>query len=95
MDCANLENENSSLSVLKYEIDTLQNHYPERLYKLFAVNTTWLAKTLWYAVKPFLKETTRNKISLIGDNIEEIFKTLSKDIDPEGIPIDIGGKYYL
>ena len=95
IDAANLASENSSISVLKYEIDVLQNHYPERLFKLHAVNMTWLPRTIWMAVKPFLKESTRNKIELTGDNSEEIFTKLVQEIDPDGIPIDLGGKFYL
>lgn len=77
---------------MKFQIDILQLYYPERLYKLFLVNMAWFQKTIWYAVKPFVKDSTRKKISLIGDNNEEIFKAISEEIDPELIPVDLGGK---
>ena len=95
LDANNISNENSSIGVLKFQIDILQNHFPERLYKLFVVNMSWLPKTIWYAVKPFIKESTKNKINLFGDNTDEILKALSEEIDPELIPVDLGGRNLL
>ena len=72
-----------------------RSFYPERLHRLFAVNVDWLGKTVWFAVKPFLKEATRNKIVLIGDNNDEIFKALDGEMDIDAIPIEFGGKFFV
>ena len=92
IDANNITNDNSHLGTLKYQVDSLQSHYPERLHKLFAVNMSWVAKTIWYAVKPFVKESTRNKLVLIGDNSDEIFNSMKEEIDINIIPIEFGGE---
>ena len=83
------------MSFVKFQVEVLQSHYPERLHRLFAVNVDWLGKTVWFAVKPFLKEATRNKIVLIGDNNDEIFKALDGEMDIDAIPIEFGGKFFV
>lgn len=87
-----MTSENASVNILTFQIDMVQNHYPERLYKIFVVNMGWFQRTIWFAVKPFVKESTKKKINLIGDDNEEIIRALTMDIDLEVIPIDLGGK---
>lgn len=87
-----MTNENASVNILIFQIEIVQSHYPERLYKIFVVNMSWFHRTLWFAVKPFLKESTKRKVNLIGDDSEEIINALTMDIDIEVIPKDLGGK---
>lgn len=92
MDANNLTNENSSIGLLKFQIEVLQSHLPERLHKVYVVNMSWFVQTIWYIVKPMVKDSTKRKIVMIGDNVNEIFNNLKQEIDEDVIPMDLGGK---
>ena len=95
IDAKNVTSENADLKFLQFEIEILQNHYPERLHKLFAVNMDWFTRAIWHTVKHFLRESTRNKINLFGDDVNEYLEALSKEMDKKIIPKDIGGEATL
>lgn len=95
LDAKNVTSENADLKFLQFEIDILQNHYPERLYKLFAVNMDWFTRAIWHTIKHFLRESTRAKINLFGDDENEYLGVISQELDRKLIPKNIGGEATL
>jgi serine kinase of HPr protein (carbohydrate metabolism regulator) len=95
LNAKNVTTEHADLGFLQFEIDILQNHYPERLHKLFAINMDWFSRAIWHTVKHFIRETTRKKINMFGDNENEYMEALSKEIDKKYLPKDIGGEASL
>ena len=66
-------------------IKTAQNHYPERLSKIFIVNSPWLFRGVWAIISPFIDATTAAKIQFTSeDALLELF-------DKETLPKELGG----
>ena len=65
-----------------------QASYPERLKKLFFINTPLYFTALWGLVWPFLHPTTVGKITILGENF---LPTLQEFIDDASIPTEYGG----
>jgi len=73
-------------------LSMLQNHYPERLGKLFIVDPPWWFNVVWLFVYPFLNSVTKNKIHLLsGDSKKELLKYIA----PEQLDVQFGGKLEL
>ena len=62
-------------------------HFPARLHKLIIVNAGVIFRSLFFIAKKFLTDATREKISILSTNHEEIKSFLTKDMDLEIIPI--------
>jgi hypothetical protein len=73
---------NFSLSQMKIAISILQNHYPERLGRIFVINAPFVFTAAWRLIQPLLDERTKNKIEILGADYLEI---ITKDIDPSQI----------
>lgn len=74
---------------MKFMIATVQDYYPELLGKLIVVNASFLIKSAWTIVKPWLDKKTRKKIELYGDvPLQEI----GKYVDINKLPEFLGGK---
>ncbi|CAI6339002.1 unnamed protein product [Periconia digitata] len=66
-----------------------QNHYPERLGKMYIINAPWGFSAVWSFVKKFLDPVTVQKIHILGGGYE---KELLAQIPAENLPKQFGGK---
>jgi hypothetical protein len=73
------------LAVARQSLDILQNKYPERLGRLFVINTPWMFSMLFTMILPFLSTKTKNKISWLKGDEAEIRKQLADAIDDDVI----------
>jgi hypothetical protein len=65
-----------------------QNHYPERLGKLYVINAPWGFAGVFAVVKRFLDPVTVAKIHILGSGYE---KDLLAQIPAENLPKEFGG----
>jgi hypothetical protein len=66
-----------------------QNYYPERLGKMYIINSPWGFSTVWSVVKGWLDPVTVNKIHILGSG----YKTdLLKQVPVENLPKAFGGE---
>jgi CRAL/TRIO domain len=47
-------------------LDVLQNHYPERMHRIYVVNAPVLFWGLWNIVKPFVDPNTKAKLQFVS-----------------------------
>lgn len=74
-------------------LDILQNHFPERLRKLYLVHVPYLFWGAWKFMSPLLDRVTREKINFVqGKNPQE---ALLEEIDQSQLPDIYGGKLEL
>ena len=66
-------------------------HFPARLHRMAIVNAGIIFRALFMIVKPFLTDATREKIVILGTKPETIKESLSKDMDEQIIPKQLGG----
>lgn len=76
----------SVLNFIKAASTLSQNNYPERLGKLYIINTPWGFGTVWSVIKRFLDPVTAEKIH-VGVSLDE----LKKQIPIENLPTYLGG----
>lgn len=65
-----------------------QNHYPERLGKMYIINSPWGFSGVWSFVKKFLDPVTVQKIHILGNGYQ---KELLSQIPAENLPKQLGG----
>ena len=65
-----------------------QDHYPERLGKLYLINAPWGFSGVWSVVKGFLDPVTVNKIHILGGGYHS---ELLGQIPSENLPKQFGG----
>jgi hypothetical protein len=65
-----------------------QDHYPERLGKLYIINAPWGFSGAFSIVKGFLDPVTVAKIHVLGSGYQD---ELLKQIPPENLPKEFGG----
>lgn len=73
---------------MKIASDLAQNYYPETLYKMFLINTSFFFSAVWTIVKGFIDEKTRNKVNVEKSSYQ---KKLLEFINPENLPSFLGG----
>lgn len=56
---------------------------------MYIVNAPFIFTAIWAIVKGFIDEKTRKKINIMGGSYK---KTLLKAVDPENLPIWLGGE---
>ncbi|MCO5590561.1 hypothetical protein L7F22_044532, partial [Adiantum nelumboides] len=74
-------------------LNILQDHYPERLGKLYFLNVPSLFRAAWNMVYPFIESNVREKIVFVSRN--ETMETLLEDIDRTQLPKEFGGSLLL
>lgn len=74
---------------VKQASDISQNHYPERLGKLYLINAPWGFSSAFSAVKSFLDPVTVSKIHVLGSGYQ---KELLSQVPAENLPTEFGGK---
>ncbi|KAG2439240.1 hypothetical protein HXX76_004601 [Chlamydomonas incerta] len=89
-DLRNLSLKNMDLTALQVMFELLQNHYPERLGRLFLYEAPVAFYAIWRAVSPFVDPVTKTKINFVyskhaHDDFEKVF-------DLHLLPTDLGGQ---
>ncbi|KAG2453571.1 hypothetical protein HYH02_001790 [Chlamydomonas schloesseri] len=89
-DLRNLSLKNMDLTALQVMFELLQNHYPERLGRLFLYEAPVAFYAIWRAVSPFVDPVTKTKINFVyaknaHDDFEKVF-------DLHLLPTDLGGE---
>ncbi|XP_043921412.1 clavesin-1 [Protopterus annectens] len=74
-------------SFLKLAIEGLQDSFPARFGGVHFVNQPWYIHALYTMIKPFLKDKTRKRIFLHGNNLNSLHQL----IHPECLPSEFGG----
>ena len=70
--------------------DVDQNHHPERLFRMFIINTPRVVFTFYRMISGLIAESTRAKIQLfIGP--ETWMPALAEHIAPDQLPVEYGG----
>jgi hypothetical protein len=77
------------LSYISHLCDISQNHYPERLNKIFLVNTPIMFRATWALVKMMLAQKTIDKVVFVTEDVAE---TLMEYIPAEVLPQSYGGE---
>ncbi|KNC54215.1 random slug protein 5 [Thecamonas trahens ATCC 50062] len=77
-----------NIRVSKDTASVLQNHYPERLGKVFMCNQPWVFNIFWGAVRPFIDKNTVAKVSFLGSD----YAPIAEVIEPSELEVDYGGK---
>ena len=65
-----------------------QNYYPETLYKMFLINTSFFFSAVWTIAKGFIDAKTRDKVNVEKSSYQ---KKLLEYIDAENLPKFLGG----
>jgi len=67
-DFAGFGRSNFDVAILKSILNFLDRSFPERLGKLYIINTGWLFWVLWKIVTPFIPKRTKQKIQIYTGN---------------------------
>jgi hypothetical protein len=86
----NLTLEFDSIWYIKQLLEVDQQFYPDRLFKLFILNSPWYFGAIFQIFKPFINPKTCEKIVILG---EAYLEALEEFIDIEMIPVEYGGTY--
>ncbi|MED6119091.1 hypothetical protein PIB30_008604 [Stylosanthes scabra] len=73
-------------------INTLQNHYPERLAIAFLYNPPRIFEAFWKIVKYFLDTKTFEKVKFVYPKNEDSVELMKSYFDDENLPKELGGK---
>ncbi|XP_034416024.1 clavesin-1-like [Cyclopterus lumpus] len=74
-------------NILKLAIEGLQDSFPARFGGIHFVNQPWYIHAMYTIIKPFLKDKTRKRIFLHGNNLNSLHLLLQ----PEFLPSEFGG----
>ncbi|XP_062335684.1 clavesin-1-like [Osmerus eperlanus] len=74
-------------NILKLAIEGLQDSFPARFGGIHFVNQPWYIHAMYTIIKPFLKDKTRKRIFLHGNNLN----TLHQILQPDCLPSEFGG----
>ena len=64
----------------------LNRHFPERIHKIFMVDSPLMFDALWKIVSPFVDATTRQKVGFVRGH-----ERVSKEVDASVLPVAYGG----
>ncbi|KAF3850235.1 hypothetical protein F7725_019962 [Dissostichus mawsoni] len=67
--------------------DTSNDSYPARFGGIHFVNQPWYIHALYTVIRPFLKDKTRKRIFMHGNNLNSLHLL----IHPEILPSELGG----
>ncbi|XP_004080866.1 clavesin-1 [Oryzias latipes] len=74
-------------NILKLAIEGLQDSFPARFGGIHFVNQPWYIHAMYTIIKPFLKDKTRKRIFLHGNNLNSLHQLIL----PECLPSEFGG----
>eukprot|EP01119_Soliformovum_irregulare_P019824 TRINITY_DN6355_c0_g1_i1.p2 TRINITY_DN6355_c0_g1~~TRINITY_DN6355_c0_g1_i1.p2 ORF type:complete len:357 (+),score=106.39 TRINITY_DN6355_c0_g1_i1:1656-2726(+) len=70
----------SQMSISKEIAGILQDHYPERLGVAFMLNAPFMFKVFWKFISAFLAESTKQKVVMMGSDMEPLQETVDLDV---------------
>ena len=70
-------------------VQTMSAHYPERLRRIFMINTPFVFNAFWQLLKVFLDERTKQKIRFVS--VEDLSKELA--LTRATLPAFLGGEH--
>ncbi|KAI0207689.1 Clavesin-2 [Lamellibrachia satsuma] len=73
--------------ILKLMIEGLQDCFPARFTAIHFVNQPWYIEAIFKVMKPFLKEKTKQKIHMIGNNLALLYAHVQREV----LPAELGG----
>uniref|UniRef100_A0A7S3VII6 CRAL-TRIO domain-containing protein n=1 Tax=Dunaliella tertiolecta TaxID=3047 RepID=A0A7S3VII6_DUNTE len=82
---------NSDLSALKAVFDLLQNHYVERLYRLYLYCAPMLFYGLWKVIAPLIDPKSKEKVQFVDKS--NVVKLMTSHFSPESLPQNFGGLF--
>jgi hypothetical protein len=91
IDVKDYTKENLDVDGLKRLIPVITNYFPDVLFKMALINLGFLTSNLFSFIMMFMHETTRKKMKMAKENVEQIKTVLTKDIDLGQIPAAYGG----
>nr|XP_023684338.1 clavesin-1-like [Paramormyrops kingsleyae]XP_023684339.1 clavesin-1-like [Paramormyrops kingsleyae] len=74
-------------AILKLAVEGLQDSFPARFGGIHFVNQPWYVYALYTVIRPFIKDKTRKRIFLHGNNLNSLHQL----IYPECLPSEFGG----
>ncbi|XP_064797535.1 clavesin-1-like isoform X2 [Oncorhynchus masou masou] len=74
-------------NILKLAIEGLQDSFPARFGGIHFVNQPWYIHAMYTIIKPFLKDKTRKRIFLHGNNLNSLHQLIL----PDCLPSEFGG----
>lgn len=72
-------------------LSVLQNHYPERLHRFYALNVPMIFSAFWRAISPFIDPVTRDKIVFLPTAPEAARAKLEESFDLAQLEESLGG----
>lgn len=75
-------------SVLRLMIEGLQDCFPARFKGIHFIGQPWYIETALTVIKPFLKDKTKQRIYVHGNNLSTLHDCVAKDI----LPAELGGE---
>eukprot|EP01130_Rhizamoeba_saxonica_P015885 TRINITY_DN7220_c0_g1_i2.p1 TRINITY_DN7220_c0_g1~~TRINITY_DN7220_c0_g1_i2.p1 ORF type:complete len:364 (-),score=68.37 TRINITY_DN7220_c0_g1_i2:88-1179(-) len=85
-DLKDFEKSSADPRMVKYLLDLFNHHFPGRFGGLYCINAPWFYSALYLVVKPFIKNTLRDKIHISGD-----LGNYTKNVSPENRLVEHGG----
>uniref|UniRef100_A0A3Q1GFR0 Clavesin 1 n=1 Tax=Acanthochromis polyacanthus TaxID=80966 RepID=A0A3Q1GFR0_9TELE len=77
----------SDVAKLNHDSSSPQDSFPARFGGIHFVNQPWYIHAMYTIIKPFLKDKTRKRIFLHGNNLNSLHQL----IQPECLPSEFGG----
>ncbi|KAF3836375.1 hypothetical protein F7725_028933 [Dissostichus mawsoni] len=77
-------------NILKLAIEGLQDSFPARFGGIHFVNQPWYIHAMYTIIKPFLKDKTRKRIFLHGNNLNSLHVLLQPEVWGTLPPYDMG-----
>lgn len=74
--------------IIKLMIEGLQDCFPARFKGIHFIGQPWYVETALAFIKPFLKDKSKEKIYLHGNNLSTLHDFVSKDV----LPTELGGE---
>lgn len=88
LDCRQYTWANNDSELFKRLVAIVQAHHPERLNKCYIIDATFIVRTIFSLVKPFIDPNTARKVEPIGS---DYLPRLKADFTDENIPANVGG----
>ena len=89
-DCSDVWVTQIPTTKLQTMVTIMQQNYPGRLYKLFAINVSFTLRAIWSVLSNFIDSFTEQKIKIYSDDYLE---DLCEQVDPDKLEVKFGGSF--
>jgi len=80
----------SALGMLRACLDIDYNYFPDRIGRIYVINTPWVAPYLYQAVQVFLDANTKQRVHIVSGDPKAFLPTV---IPKESLPVEYGGTF--